>query len=71
MKRIFSFPALVFPLVALAQETADKTDKGTMYGLAYGLVIFLALIGAYSIYERVRDWMEDKEKRAEEEAKKK
>ena len=70
MKRIFSFPALVLPLVAVAQETADKGASGTMYGLAIGLVIFLALIGIYSVYERIRDWMEAKEERAEEEAKK-
>lgn len=70
MKRIVSFPVLAFPLIAAAQETADKSANGTMYGLAIGLVIFLALVGVYSVYERVRDWMEAKEERAEEEAKK-
>ena len=70
MKRIFAFPALAFPLVALAQETADTGNKNSIYALAIGLVIFLVLIGIYAVYEHICDWKEAKEQRAEEAAKK-
>ena len=55
-----------FPLLAFLQETAEKAEKGNFYFLFSGLVIFLALIGVYSLFEKIRDRLNEKKDHAEE-----
>ena len=68
MKRICAFLVLAFPFAAFSQEVADKLDKGTVYGLSYGLMIFLTLIGVHTVYEKIRDTLEAKRSSADEAA---
>ncbi len=70
MKRLLALIVFAYPLLAAAQEAADKGGRGNFYFLGIGLVIFLAVVGVYSVIEKVSDALEAKRNRAEEETRK-
>ncbi len=68
MSRKWFLSLVMLPFAAVAQESGETVGIGSMYFLGIGLVIFLALVGIYSIVEKIRDAREEKINREEEEA---